>query len=106
MEVLFRVAVIRRKKYDLPLGPRDVLNKFETDLAARMFALCASMPLILDFCCCSRRIIKGRPYSSNTSDIATQISSSGALNNCDIYPDCLYIYIFLNFNFSLEETGA
>lgn len=94
MEVLFRVVVIHRKTYVLPLGPRDVLNKFETDLAARMFALCASMPLILDFCCCSRKIIKGRPYSSNTSDIATQISSSGALNNCAMSPDTMYIFEF------------
>lgn len=58
------------KVSELPLGPSDVLSKFETDLAARMFAFCASMPLILDFCCCSLKMMKGRPYSSNTSDIA------------------------------------
>jgi hypothetical protein len=50
---------------DVPLGPREVRRRLETDLAARMLAFCASRPLMRAFCCCSRRMMNGRPYSSN-----------------------------------------
>ena len=49
----------------IPLGPRDVRTIWEIDFAARMFALVASRPLTLDFACCSFRMTKGLPYSSN-----------------------------------------
>mmetsp|Transcript_9052 Transcript_9052/g.15312 ORF Transcript_9052/g.15312 Transcript_9052/m.15312 type:complete len:255 (+) Transcript_9052:1057-1821(+) len=53
----------------IPLGPREERRRADTDRAAMIFAFCASNPLILAFSCCSRRITKGLPYSSNTNDI-------------------------------------
>ena len=63
-------SLVRKVKLcNEPLGPSDVLNKLDTDRAAKIFAFCASRPLILACCCCSLNIINGRPYSSNMSDM-------------------------------------
>ena len=53
----------------IPFGPRDVLNKPETDRAAIILCFCACRPLMRLLACCSFRMMKGRPYSSKTMDM-------------------------------------
>mmetsp|Transcript_31984 Transcript_31984/g.72736 ORF Transcript_31984/g.72736 Transcript_31984/m.72736 type:complete len:233 (-) Transcript_31984:30-728(-) len=53
----------------IPLGPRDVRRRLVTLRAARIFAFCASSPLIRAFACCSLRMMNGLPYSSKINDI-------------------------------------
>mmetsp|Transcript_24472 Transcript_24472/g.75486 ORF Transcript_24472/g.75486 Transcript_24472/m.75486 type:complete len:273 (-) Transcript_24472:156-974(-) len=53
----------------MPLGPSDVRRRLDTDRAAMMLCFWASRPLMRDFCCCSFRMMKGRPYSSKTIDM-------------------------------------
>ena len=51
----------------MPLGPNDVRRMRVMDRAARMLDFVASRPLTRAFACCSFRMMKGRPYSSNGS---------------------------------------
>lgn len=52
----------------MPFGPREVRTMLEMDLAAIMLALTASRPFTRDLACCSLRMTKGRPYSSERID--------------------------------------
>ena len=49
----------------IPLGPSEVRTMPEMVRAANMLALVASMPLTRALACCSFRMTKGRPYSSD-----------------------------------------
>ena len=51
----------------IPLGPRELLRVLATDLAATILPLIASRPLTRFLVSYSRRIINGRPNSSNAT---------------------------------------
>lgn len=48
----------------IPLGPREVRTIWEMERAAIMLDFVASSPFTRAFACCSFKITKGLPYSS------------------------------------------
>ena len=60
----------------MPLGPKEVLSRLETERAAMMLCFWACRPLMRLLACCSFRMMKGRPYSSKTMDMVRAVPRS------------------------------